>query len=817
MANNVRSLVVELAASTAKFQADLGRAVAESNRQAAEIKRIFGGVATAIAGSFGVSFFVGLVKGSIDAADHLNDLSQKAQVSATELGGIGFAAAQSGSNLDDVSEAMVKLNKSVASAASGNKDMVAAFGAVGISVTDASRQTKSADVVFKELADKFKSYADGPEKAALAIKFFGRAGADVIPLLNEGSASIQKNIDYYKKYSGVTDDLVKKSDQFNDTLEKVSLISGALGKNLAAILLPVMQKLADEFLILKEGSDGTLASLNRWAAYKFNAGDAATQLKNVSNLIDQVNERIRQETGSQRGIFANDNHINSLKEQLSDLEKQKKYLKEVQVQEALNKAARLDTSDTELYRFRKKEKVEAAPRLSGGGSSSTADDPAKKYLDNLLKDLDRGNAEQASLLSARNKMLEQYNGDNLLSFADYYAARKAVASEALQAQLANYDAEITALKDYQARAAKATDKAEAQGKINDLVDKKAKLQTDAAQDSITQLLKESKAYDDLATKVRAVTADLLELQGQTAGSAKIRIDDQFGDLTKRLSANGDTQSLGILQSLKDLKVAQAEFNDLGEKGSKVFGDLQQAEERAYISQQIGATGELATMQQIGVARKESIKQLNHIVDAQQRIAIESGNPVLIENAQKAQLALDRLKASAAITANRITSIFENNFSDNFAQFIQGTKSASDAFKSFAQSVVNSLIQIAAQEVATSIFGGAKDGSGSVGSFFTDIFGGGKATGGPVFDGKAYLVGEKGPELFVPGMSGNIVPNHVLGKSAGNSAPVITINQTTHIDSRSDRQDIMAGIAASNERVKGEILESINRGGAFARQ
>jgi hypothetical protein len=36
-------------------------------------------------------------------------------------------------------------------------------------------------------------------------------------------------------------------------------------------------------------------------------------------------------------------------------------------------------------------------------------------------------------------------------------------------------------------------------------------------------------------------------------------------------------------------------------------------------------------------------------------------------------------------------------------------------------------------------------------------------GGPVAAQKAYLVGEKGPEVFVPGISGNIIPNNMLGR------------------------------------------------------
>lgn len=55
----------------------------------------------------------------------------------------------------------------------------------------------------------------------------------------------------------------------------------------------------------------------------------------------------------------------------------------------------------------------------------------------------------------------------------------------------------------------------------------------------------------------------------------------------------------------------------------------------------------------------------------------------------------------------------------------------------------------------------------------NIFGGGKAAGGPVSGGTTYLVGEKGPELFTPSASGNIIPNNRLG--GGGSTFNITVN------------------------------------------
>jgi len=62
---------------------------------------------------------------------------------------------------------------------------------------------------------------------------------------------------------------------------------------------------------------------------------------------------------------------------------------------------------------------------------------------------------------------------------------------------------------------------------------------------------------------------------------------------------------------------------------------------------------------------------------------------------------------------------------------------------------------------------------SIGGAIGNVFGGGKASGGPVMGGTTYLVGEQGPELFTPSGNGNIIPNGALGGGGG------TINITVN--------------------------------------
>lgn len=105
-----------------------------------------------------------------------------------------------------------------------------------------------------------------------------------------------------------------------------------------------------------------------------------------------------------------------------------------------------------------------------------------------------------------------------------------------------------------------------------------------------------------------------------------------------------------------------------------------------------------------------------------------------------------------------------NIQTSFADFLFNP--FEDGLKGMLKSFVNTLRRMVAEAAAANILGsigGALAGSanpilGAIGGFF----GGARAAGGPVTGGKAYLVGERGPELVVPGSSGTVVPNNAMG-------------------------------------------------------
>lgn len=95
-------------------------------------------------------------------------------------------------------------------------------------------------------------------------------------------------------------------------------------------------------------------------------------------------------------------------------------------------------------------------------------------------------------------------------------------------------------------------------------------------------------------------------------------------------------------------------------------------------------------------------------------------------------------------------------------------------------------QIAAQQLLTSFFTWGSGLGGGMGNFFGGLLKGitGKAAGGPVMGGTPYLVGERGPELFVPRSSGTIMPNGAGG---------VVLNQSIHLDARGGDADRIAAM------------------------
>lgn len=236
----------------------LTRSLDKANNQASGLSGAFSklggmaktaGVAIAGLGAAAVGGLAVLGKNAIDAADNLNDLSQRTGVGVETLSKFGAAAEDSGSSLDEVAKAMGKLSKGIVDPASKANE---ALRSIGVSSTDTQGKIRSVDAVMLDIADKFSKLPDGAQKTALAMEIFGKSGANLIPMLNGGREAMSQ-------YSAtITTEMAQAADKFNDAINMIMReLAGPFNQAITAAL-PYIAQLADQ---LGAALPGAIAAL----------------------------------------------------------------------------------------------------------------------------------------------------------------------------------------------------------------------------------------------------------------------------------------------------------------------------------------------------------------------------------------------------------------------------------------------------------------------------------------------------------------------------------------------------------------------------
>jgi hypothetical protein len=88
----------------------------------------------------------------------------------------------------------------------------------------------------------------------------------------------------------------------------------------------------------------------------------------------------------------------------------------------------------------------------------------------------------------------------------------------------------------------------------------------------------------------------------------------------------------------------------------------------------------------------------------------------------------------------------------------------------------------------------------------------RADGGPVSANSPFIVGEEGPEIFVPHASGTIVPNHKMGSAGGGGGG--SVNITYNIQSGVSRAELAPILENERKRLRNEIPDMVRRGGSY---
>lgn len=200
-ANKLLEKTPEEAAAASKAINDTSEAAHAFGASLREVGSALGNTLTslakvvgAITGAVGLrAAYQFLTTGSASVAKAANEQAQALGLAVEKYTALQFALQQTGVSETQAQQALTTLNLTIAKTKEGATKGGTALDKLGISVNGFNGDTKDAAQVLSEIADKFVDLPEGAAKSALAVQLFGRrSGPELVALLNQGSAGIEK-------------------------------------------------------------------------------------------------------------------------------------------------------------------------------------------------------------------------------------------------------------------------------------------------------------------------------------------------------------------------------------------------------------------------------------------------------------------------------------------------------------------------------------------------------------------------------------------------------------------------------------------------
>ena len=375
-----------------------------------------------------------------------------------------------------------------------------------------------------------------------------------------------------------------------------------------------------------------------------------------------------------------------------------------------------------------------------------------------------------------------------------------------------------------------------------LQEKLNKLQEEAA---VTRLQEIARGPIDLQQRKDAVqfaTADLnvvkavsteeqerLALEAQSAVKLQIRLDRDKEILDKTKLQGVEREKL--VKSLAEGVEITKQQIELDTQLLILAQQTRVEKEAAAIQAQIGVTGTGLQAGFVGAAGSAFENEMLKSGNTEQATRLAE----LTNQLTLAQVQAQGMESSVLA----IGDAFGTAMTSGVASLIDGTATAQEVFANFLNTIAEALMKAAAQMIATYVaigiarmFAGMGGGGGGnaatalgsnpnvaaysgtgIGDIGIGTFGGFKANGGSVSSGQTYMVGERGPELFVPGRSGTIVANDKMGGGSTNVVVNVDAKGSSVEGNEQGANQLGRVISAA---VQSELIKQQRPGGLLAR-
>jgi len=721
MANNRAQLLITAVDQTRGAFDSIKRNLGDLGNAARSINGLLGtlGLAVSAAG------LGAMVKASLDSADSLSKLSQRVGITVESLSTLIPVADLAGVSGEKFEGGLRKLATRMLDAATGSDEAARGFAAVGVSIQNQDGTLRATDQVLLDLTDRFKAMPDGAEKTALAVDLFGKSGADLIPFLNQGRDGVEALTTELQALGvQIGGDTAAQAEVFNDSLAKVRLAITSIGNRVIEAFLPAMNDMANGMVeSAKQGGslrailDGVVLVLKTLALGAATVGKAFVALGEAIGA--GMAAAVEALSGNVSGAKAIITELKgSLVQRLDELANFRDSLFDPKPIEV--RAPAIVADPTLIDRLR------PTGRASGdNGAARLA--LAKAQADaelKLLKDaLDRQSRDLDEALDGR-----------LISLADYYAAKTALETREIDAEIAR----TQTLLAEQRRIATGSDEGarlKARAEVAKIEADLIVLNNKRADVEVANARKAADAERSLRDELARVREELLDLTGAATGQdRRAAVERQYQSLIERLRAEGDTEGVATVARLIDVKVAAADLATYERQFNDALSRMRATEESINLQRQSGLLTESQARAQILALHRETGVTLESLLPQLEASATAIG-PDALARVQAWKNEIAQVKLVVDDVAVAIDGAVQDGFAQMFEAIGSGAKSAKDAFADFARSVLAAINRIASQKLAESLFGslfggGGAGGTGGFGALVSSFFKG-FATGGYV--------------------------------------------------------------------------------------
>lgn len=254
--NSDAGLLFRIRSDSSQASQDIKRLQGEVKAMTGAVQSGFAGIGPALLGT--TALFTGIVaaagaaaygifevaKSAAKFADGFEDLKTKTNLSIQTLSVLKNQAEQTDVGFKTLANSLVIFQKNMEKAVQGNATLRQEFKLIGADING------SVDAALKNAIKRLSQYEEGAARTKLATDLFGRAGADVLVVIDQMGGDFEKAAQRVKALGLMLDDEgSKKADAFNDQLKELRQttegFSYALGKSLIPELTTFLRQITD--------------------------------------------------------------------------------------------------------------------------------------------------------------------------------------------------------------------------------------------------------------------------------------------------------------------------------------------------------------------------------------------------------------------------------------------------------------------------------------------------------------------------------------------------------------------------------------------